>query len=484
MTESAEVRRGIQCAVYDGTYWGTTRGPGDGNTRAALMSPAQFAGRLDEIAKRWVFQVEQGGGKPTDTPVLPPEAAASATAAATAAAPPPATTEPGAPALPVSPGVQGGGTPPYHYQVRMSLRKKRRLPEVVQLLGRAGLRGMHVSVTAACNRDDWGYVQKLDTRAAGGVEKVGPWSSDGARPPPDGTEGGGGAGNGVEGPKREPRVLKGRTPWPWQQEIIDLAHQVKTDEATALRTMRDIFVVLDPVGQLGKTWLGKYMWYHGLGELLPIAKEGRTLMHGAYQFRHAHCFLLDLPREASTTSAATGKKTWLGDSRWIDVWGVVEQIKNGYVHDERHQMKRIIRDEPMVVVFCNRMPPLYALSRDRWVVKMVDHRRQLVDWTPEREKHITAYWTEMRRLEREEDNALHPQRHTRLECDSPIPVVRPTRTTTTTTTPTPTTTTTTTPGRAATTTAAVGGVIVPRAKRPRAQLGQAPPKRARIQPAT
>lgn len=110
------------CAQFDFTFHGADTG---------IMPAAEFVDLIRQIAKHWVFQLEQCPS-----------------------------------------------TGRLHYQGRMSLIKKKREGELGAMLADTPLRGLHVKPTATANRTNFDYVMKLDSRVDG------PWSDATWKDPP------------------------------------------------------------------------------------------------------------------------------------------------------------------------------------------------------------------------------------------------------------------------------------------------------------
>lgn len=129
---------------------------------------------------------------------------------------------------------------------------------------------------------------------------------------------------------------------------------------------RQILIIIDREGGSGKTTLA--MQEHGLGRgiRLPCTLESP---HKMMQFLHG------LLRPGETQH----RSIWVDVARAIDytpkqwsTWLIaLEEIKNGYVYDERYSAKTTLFPWPKICVFCNAEPPRAMLSADRWVVYYV-----------------------------------------------------------------------------------------------------------------
>lgn len=213
-----------------------------------------------------------------------------------------------------------------HYQCRVSLIKKRRLHEIVELT-REHLEGACWTVTSNKNKLDWLYVYKKDTR------KAGPWTSDDVE-------------------KYIPYQYQGlvQNLRPWQQEVWDSADH---------RDMRSINFVYDFMGNNGKSTIAALMDLHERAIDLPPVNDAEKLIESvcdilmAKNERDPKCVFVDMPR-------AMDKK------RLGSLYSAIEQLKKGKVYDMRYKYRFWWFDSPQIWVFGNIEPDLSLMSRDRW----------------------------------------------------------------------------------------------------------------------
>lgn len=210
-----------------------------------------------------------------------------------------------------------------HFQGRMSLKVKCRIAGVITQFP-----GWHLSITTDANKNDFTYVCKEETRVGG------PWLSEGLEP----------NGNYV------PRQIRGKELRQWQQYIVNDA-DVWND--------RIINVLIDPVGNIGKTFLATYLTVNKLGELLPYSNNYRDFMRMVMCLPKRKLYLFDLPRA-------------LRKDRLQEFFGGVETLKSGMAFDDRYKFKREIFDSPNIWIFMNADPDLAMLSEDRWRFWKVD----------------------------------------------------------------------------------------------------------------
>lgn len=131
----------------------------------------------------------------------------------------------------------------------------------------------------------------------------------------------------------------------WQEQVV-MGMEEQDD--------RRVLVVVDPEGGKGKTILSKYLVANHKAEYVPPLDNAQDLMAFAMA-KPSTAYIFDLPRIEDI-------------KKMVGMWSAIEQIKNGYLYDKRYNYKDQWIDPPKIVVFSNSDPPLWALSRDRWVV--------------------------------------------------------------------------------------------------------------------
>lgn len=215
-----------------------------------------------------------------------------------------------------------------HYQCRVSLNKKLRIENMLQLMRKHGLKvsGAAVSQTSKnCAENTFAtfnYVMKEDTRIAG------PWDD-----------------------KQDRKVKTRSVQWiddngtlPWQETMIDMIK---------LYNHRNIDILWDKRGNLGKSVFADWMEFYDHAIECSLEEDVKEMKHFVYQHAHAKCYIFD-------TERALDKK----DQRRF--WAFIEQLKNGKVSDNRYKNKRIKMERPHIWVFTNWIPESYMQSPDRY----------------------------------------------------------------------------------------------------------------------
>ena len=212
-----------------------------------------------------------------------------------------------------------------HYQCRISLKSKKRLNNMISWIGTI-LPGTHVS--ASCLKtftsNDEYYVMKEDTRING------PWTD------------------------RDdinltliPERLRSTPVWkPWQQTVLDFCDQKPND--------RTINVIIDTIGNNGKSFLTLWMKARNMCQRIPQQKDSRDIMRMVMNLPKRKVYFIDLPRGTSHKDQNS-------------VYAAIEEIKNGYCYDDRYHFKDELFEPPHVFIFTNETPNKNLLSKDRWV---------------------------------------------------------------------------------------------------------------------
>lgn len=231
-----------------------------------------------------------------------------------------------------------------HYQGRISLREKKRQDTLITEWKDSPLAGAHISPTAGANRNSWSYVMKADTRVKG------PWKDTDPEP------------------QEEPEEIKGKKLYPWQQSIVE---DLKNPEEDT----RSINVLIDPSGGKGKGFLRKYLGFHQLAQVIPAGHDTKTMMQWVFQFPST-AYIIDIPRVVHDKKTQKRKQD-------TELWRSIEMIKDGIAVETRYKAQfRQQAKSPNVWVFMNEVPPLWALSADRWNLFMIHpDKKTIIAWS-------------------------------------------------------------------------------------------------------
>lgn len=227
-----------------------------------------------------------------------------------------------------------------HFQGRVSLKEKLRLPGIVKLFEGTGA---HFSITCNANRDNMFYVSKSETRTDG------PWSDKDRQ---------------IYIPRQFRGILDNLRPW--QKHIWDRLEEFEA---------RSINIVYDPVGNQGKSTLAALIDLHGMGIDMPPCNDGEKLIQSLCnilmkrEIREPKSLFIDLPRSMDQT-------------KLYGMFTAIEQIKKGKVYDFRYSYDEWWFDSPQIWVFCNEEPQQGYVSRDRWKFWRITEQAELLSYTP------------------------------------------------------------------------------------------------------
>lgn len=218
---------------------------------------------------------------------------------------------------------QGEGTGYLHWQLRLSLYKKKTFDALKDLLNKEDLEGYHLTPSSTNSlKGESFYTVKEDTRVEG------PWTDR----------------------DETPRSLKTCTKMetsglhPWQAKLLDLVKDYDD---------RSIHVVIDKQGNSGKSALCKWVWVNRLGQPVPSMTSAEDLVQFVMCMPESQLYIIDMPR-------AQKKKSLYG------MYSGMENLKNGLLYDKRYKGQFKYINEPNIIVFTNTAPKLRYLSQDRW----------------------------------------------------------------------------------------------------------------------
>lgn len=135
---------------------------------------------------------------------------------------------------------------------------------------------------------------------------------------------------------------------PWQQQIIDL---IETEPDS-----RKIYWFWEPTGNVGKTFLCKYLCikYDAIiasGKKDDIFNQVKSWLD-TNKDKEPRLILLDIPRS----------------SHGCISYGAIEACKNGLLYSGKYEGGKCIFDHPHVIIFSNEEPDLHQMSEDRFEV--------------------------------------------------------------------------------------------------------------------
>nr|WCR62260.1 MAG: replication associated protein [ssDNA virus sp.] len=153
----------------------------------------------------------------------------------------------------------------------------------------------------------------------------------------------------------------------WQSELLNKIAEMNGDD-------RHIILLMDEKGNAGKTFLSKHLVAIHQGAYCPPLPEALDYMAWALAHKTAKTFIIDLPRAESFSDA----------KKEAQLWSAIEQMKNGYLYDKRHEWKEAWIEPPNIVVIGNFEPRWSMLSADRWITGIMkggkDQSKKWIEW--------------------------------------------------------------------------------------------------------
>lgn len=230
-----------------------------------------------------------------------------------------------------------------HYQGRMSLIKKHRKSELMEMFDIISVPNyLEPTVDSVAKKGEMFYVMKHETRVAG------PWT--------DKTE-----------EKYIPRHYRGLLDklYPYQRQVYDSGQNFDS---------RTINMLYCRYGNIGKSTVAALTELFARGIDLPPVNDAEKLIQSccdictAKEVRDPSPIFVDMPRA-------------MNKERLNGIYTAIEQIKKGKLYDLRYHYKEWWIDSPTIWVFSNIEPDLDLLSRDRWKVWIVNEQKELEPYT-------------------------------------------------------------------------------------------------------
>lgn len=224
-----------------------------------------------------------------------------------------------------------------HYQCRVSLHKKTTLSHAKDLIGFEG-RYTPSSSNSMNKTNKFSYVLKSQTRISGPFADTDPEEED------------------IYIPEQYRVQL-----YPWQQELYDIAMgEVKR------REYRHVHLLYDVNGGIGKTTMALNLTCRRMAEYIPPMNDTKDIMRMVFDLPPSRCYIVDLTRS-------------MKKDKLHSMYSAIEQIKNGYIYEDRYKFQRKFIDSPAVIVLTNELPSMNYLSLNRWKIHLVEDGK-LIDF--------------------------------------------------------------------------------------------------------
>ena len=139
--------------------------------------------------------------------------------------------------------------------------------------------------------------------------------------------------------------------YPWQRSILAIAKKKSVDP-------RSIHVIVDGIGNSGKSELAKYMAYTMDARVIPLGLSSAQMKAAITSSEPSRNYIIDLPRN---------------NKSYQEIFDTIEEIKRGFVVSSFHgKLKNSFFDRPNIFVFTNTMPDLRLMSMDMWRLHKVN----------------------------------------------------------------------------------------------------------------
>lgn len=210
-------------------------------------------------------------------------------------------------------------------------------------IGMSGYRHLQCRVVLKKGMDKWGIIDELHNRGCGGCEVQPTHVRDFNYVLKD-----------DEYERESDQIILNKcpgTPNKWQAIAMDKFKRQNT---------RKILLVYDGRGDHGKSWLWNRLVGTHQARGIPAFEDGKDAVRCAMA-ENCRGYAIDTPR------SGTIKKS---------LWSAIEQIKNGYLYDERYQWREKHIPFPRIIVFSNKMPNGNELSADRWDIMDITNEPQ------------------------------------------------------------------------------------------------------------
>nr|WAE42481.1 MAG: replication associated protein [Cressdnaviricota sp.] len=145
----------------------------------------------------------------------------------------------------------------------------------------------------------------------------------------------------------------------WQKEIIDL---IETEPDS-----RTIYWYTDYIGNLGKSFLTKYLY---ITYDIEIVNGKATDIF--------NCLRVRMEKSPNKTPKAIIVDVPRCMDKYIS-YQAIEKIKDGLVYSGKYEGGTILLDDVHIIVFSNSLPEQNQMSNDRWKIKELNSRERLLD---------------------------------------------------------------------------------------------------------
>lgn len=157
--------------------------------------------------------------------------------------------------------------------------------------------------------------------------------------------------------------------YPWQADLYKIFFEddilfVKSPEST-----RQIIWVYDSGGNSGKSLFTKWLCFRNSDVTKIAFGSAQQLRSAIVSVGPRLMYIIDIPRTLGE------------DDSLKNIYSVIEDIKNGYVVSSFYGThKEIMMTSPHVLIFSNSLPDTKYLSRDRWIIKVINYKKEMSNY--------------------------------------------------------------------------------------------------------
>lgn len=139
-----------------------------------------------------------------------------------------------------------------------------------------------------------------------------------------------------------PEEIEVDEPYGWQLQVMDII-KTKPDK-------RSIYWFWEPVGNVGKSTLCKYLAYKH--NAILCSGNAKDIYNHILKQKSIKIVIIDIPRVSQDHIS----------------YAAIESIKNGFIYSGKYEGGQKIFNSPHVIVFANQEPDYSNMSQDRWKV--------------------------------------------------------------------------------------------------------------------
>lgn len=143
-----------------------------------------------------------------------------------------------------------------------------------------------------------------------------------------------------------PEIIDVEEPYGWQLQVMDIL-KTKPDK-------RSIYWFWEPVGNVGKSTLCKYLGYKK--NAILCSGNAKDIYNHILKQKSIKIVIIDIPRVSQDHIS----------------YAAIESIKNGFLYSGKYEGGQKIFNTPHIICFANQEPDYEKMSQDRWKVHRIN----------------------------------------------------------------------------------------------------------------